>query len=205
MRLAIAAGATGVNDGQDADGDGRLDGVASGRPTWQFLAEYRRRVLGPEPTRFGVWATSAREQLGDGQRVRSYAAGGHVVMAIDDRARISLEVFRGRNLDDLHGGIGQGYDARLGRGVDSGGGWAETEVAITSRHWIAAGGSVDTTSRGDVGPRGRTVNATIFSSVRYRPRESVQIGLEYIRWMTTYRDTRTGTANRWNLHGTLFF
>jgi len=205
VRVAVAAAATGAIDHQDADQDGHLDGTAAGLPMGQALIEYRTRAGSKVPLRLGVWGHLAREELSTGEEVPSWSVGGHLFAPIGPRNVVMIEGYRGRNLDDIGGGIGQGYSTSRGRGIDAGGGWIEVATVLTRRHMFAVGESFDMVQAADVDMGERIANLVGYGVIRYKPHDSVQLGFEYSHWITRYKDAPSGNANRYNLHATVFF
>jgi hypothetical protein len=205
IRIGVAAAATGYLDRMDLDGDGQLDGFASGLPMLQWIAEYRERVRGDQLIRFGISGHAARTELADGTRHPASSINAHVFVPVEKKVMLLAEGYVGKNLADIGGGIGQGVDPMTMDSVHSKGGWVEAAVLPTSRHMLAVGSSVDTASSADVSPGARTSNRTFYGVLRYKPTSSLQLGLEYLNWRTRYKDVGDGVANRFDLHASVLF
>lgn len=205
VRVAVAAAATGVLDQRDQDGDGQLDGMAAATPMIQGLIEVRKRMHGDAAMRFGVWGHVASDELADGTRHPSRSIGMHFFMPAAPMMVWMGEAYVGSNLPDVGGGIGQGVDPVTGEEIQSLGGWFESAVIPTRRHMIAVGFSGDLVRPDDVQMGDRTANGTIYGVVRYKPKTTLQLGLEYLYWKTVYKDAGEGVANRFNMHLSVFF
>ena len=83
-----------------------------------------------------------------------------------------------------------------GRTIRALGGWAELAVIPTQKHMIAFGGSGDFARASDLEMGDREKNGTAYAVLRYKPKASLQLGLEYLYWKTVYKGMSDGTANR---------
>jgi hypothetical protein len=205
IRMGVSVATTGAVDAQDLDGDGRLDGTESGVPMFQGLIEYRMRLSGPNPFRIGFWGHTAQEELADGTELTSRGVGAHVFLPLVGPVAVLGEIYRGRNLSDIRGGIGQGINPARMIEIDSTGGWIEMAIVPNNRHMLAVGNTADNPDSEDLEAGDRDLNTTTYAVYRYRPHESVQLGLEYIRWNTEYKLAPDAAANRFNVHMTTYF
>jgi hypothetical protein len=85
------------------------------------------------------------------------------------------------------------------------GGWIEAAVMASKRHMIAIGQSGDFVNEADLMQGDRASNTTMYGVLRYKPKLTLQLGLEYLHWRTTYLGMGTGVANRFNMHLSVFF
>ena len=203
LRVATAVAVSGVVDQQDLDHVGQPDGMASGSPMLQWLIEYRFRWHGIG--RVGVWGHVAREELGDGTRHGSSSVGTHVSVPVTRRVTVLGEGYFGENAADIGGGIGQGVDPVTGRRIQGLGGWLEAATMPTAKVMLALGVSGDTARARDIEVGDRETNTTGYGVLRYKPRPSIQLGLEYLHWVTTYKEMGRGVANRFDFHLSCFF
>lgn len=203
VRAGVSVSASGAIDAQDLDGDGRMDGAESGTPMLQWLLEQRWRFRG-DILRVGMWGHVGREQLADGTELSSWSLGSHLMVPVARKLMVLGEIFHGQNLDDVRGGIDQGVNPVRMEEITSTGGWLEAAL-ILGDHMVAGGNTFDLPSSRDLDDGARESNITGYGVYRYRPHQSVQLGAEFIRWFTGYKNARDGRANRVNLHMTVFF
>ena len=204
VRIAVAAAATGTLDQRDLDGDGQVDGVASGTPMLQGLIELRQPTRRGQMILLGVWGHVAREELANGKRYPSRSIGAHLQVPVPF-GTWSAEVYGGSNSADIGGAVGRSADPMTNKSVRSVGGWLELTMQATKRHQLAMGGSGDFAVRDDVMPGDRWGNGTVWGALRYQPKSSLRLGLEYLYWKTLYRDTSPGIANRVDVHLSVLF
>lgn len=206
LEVAIAAGAPAVLDPEDVDRDGQVDAMASGAPMLQWLIEGRARI-GPDgqDVRLGLSGHVARTELGDGTTRGAASIGGHFFVPFGDFAVLLGEGYVGTAMAELGGGIGQGVLPMTGKLVHALGGWVELALLPSKRHMLAVGSSVDVASARDIEGGDRQRNGTVYEVLRYRPRPSLELGLEHLYWKTYYRGMSPGVANRIDVHLSVFF
>lgn len=206
VHLAVAAAAPAVLDPQDLDNDGQVDSRASLQPMLQWLLEVRSRLGGYDSiARIGISGHAARTELGDGTSHASASIATHFFIPFSKAVVILGEGYLGSNLAELGGGIGQGVNPITTKPIRSLGGWIELAVLPTPRHMLSTGTSIDTARTEDLEVGGRERNATIYNVLRYKPRPSLQLGLEHLYWKTQYKAMPVGVANRVNVHFSVFF
>lgn len=205
VRVAVAAAATGTLDQRDLDGDGQLDGMASATPMIQGLIEFRKRMRGDSAMRVGVWGHVARDELADGTRHASNSVGAHFFLPAAPMMVWIAEVYTGRNVADIGGGIGHSVNPITGRTIRAWGGWAEAAFVPTKKHMLAFGASGDFARNSDLEMGDRSSNGTAYGVIRYKPKQSLQLGFEYLYWKTLYKGMSSGVANRFNMHLSVFF
>ncbi|MGN6103565.1 MAG: hypothetical protein ACTHU0_00430 [Kofleriaceae bacterium] len=204
LLMAVAAAAPAVLDPQDRDGDGRVDGMASGAPMLQFLVEMSGPML-RQQARLGVSGHVGRTELASGERTASHSVAAHVYLPFGRFAALHGEGYIGSNLAELGGGIGQGVNAATGKAIQGLGGWIELAMMPSSRHLLAVGASADVARAEDLEIGDRERNRTIYQALRYKPKQAIQLGLEYLYWRTAYHGMTGGTANRVDAHVSVFF
>lgn len=205
VRIAVAAAATGTLDQRDMDADGQLDGISAGVPSVQGLIEVRKRMRGDAALRVGLWGHFAKDELADGTRYPARSIGGHLFLPVAPMLVWIAEAYTGTNTADIGGGIGQGVNPVTGRTIRSLGGWFEVAAVPTRKHMLAVGGSGDFAREADLEMGDRSANGTVYGVLRYKPRQSLQLGLEYLYWKTTYKGMAAGVANRFDMHLSVFF
>lgn len=205
IRIAVAAAATGTLDQRDMDNDGQLDGIGAATPSIQGLIEFRRRMRGDAALRIGLWGHVAKDELANGTRYPARSVGGHIFLPAAPMMVWIAEIYGGSNTTDIGGGIGQGVNPITGRTIRSIGGWFEVAMVPTKKHMLAVGGSGDFAREADLEMGDRASNGTVYGVIRYKPKQSLQLGLEYLYWKTTYMGMSAGVANRFNMHLSVFF
>ena len=107
------------------------------------------------------------------------------------------EAFSGRDLDAYLGGIGQGYDATLGKGIRSDGGWAALTLKPTPKWQFNVGGGFDKVPKADVSTAtARTFNSVIFGNAQYAFTANFTLGLEVSALRTEYKGEDDGDSVR---------
>jgi hypothetical protein len=195
--FGLMLGNTGAQDNQNIDANGFRDGEASGLPTVQARIAHRF-PMGEGAAEFGIWGHRAWEQVdtvsGRNADFHSVAVGFDFKVPFGKTFTFMGEGWKGRNLDDVRGGIFQGINA-TGREIHSQGGWAELGWA-RSKVWAMHGGyTVDNPDNGDVGAGGRAANRVGYVGVRWNY-DPVEFGIDYMRWVTDFVDDPSGRDNR---------
>ena len=70
---------------------------------------------------------------------------------------------------------------------------------------VAIGASGDYANEEDLEMGDRKHNRTTYGVLRYKPKASLQLGVEYLYWKTRYVGMSAGVANRVNMHLSVFF
>jgi hypothetical protein len=197
-------GASGAVDGQDLDGDGFRDGETAVVPTFQARAGYSRPLAG-QTFAIGVWGHFAEQQLN-----RSFVAGraefdsslAGLDFTIPIVASLGLkgEVWKGRGLSDVRGGIGQSINTVTGEVIEAAGGWAELSYKLNSHYTVNLGATLDNPFARDVpSPAGRIRNRAFYLANRFSLGRGFSFGVDYGYWHTKYKAQPTGINNRFNL------
>lgn len=201
------AGATGAVDAQDLDpagttGAGYRDGDQAAMPTFQGRVAWRTPVADwKRDFEFGIWAHRANEEtdtpVGSERNFVSSAYGIDVQVPIwRDRLWVKGELWQGRNLDDVRGGILQGINAS-GVEVRSEGGFGEIGWKANSVVTLHAGASFDNPENEDLNPNAgsRSRDQIAYGAIRF-DFKPVLIGFDYLRWVTGYQGVDEGDDNR---------
>jgi hypothetical protein len=203
-------GETGAIDGQDLDpaggtGSGYLDGSQSGLPTLQARAAVITPMLDwKQNLEFGLWAHRAKEEtdvpVGTATHFDSSAYGLDLQLPLYQQVVwLKGELWAGRNLGDVRGGILQDINA-TGKPIRSQGGWTEVGAAPLDHVKVYAGYAWDNPENGDLNPNSaanaaRTRNTTWYGAIRF-DFKPVTFGLDYLHWVTSYQTFHNGTDNR---------
>jgi hypothetical protein len=188
-------GMTGADDNRDLDNNGVRDGEASGRPTLQTRMGYRQPIGEKKQLlEFAVWGHNARETVdlglppGGRQNFNSYAAGFDVMAPIySDIVAFKGEIWTGRNMDDLRGGILQGINTATARTIRADGGWAELSVKPIKWYSIHGGYTIDNPQDDDLPGQAPGQNNVWYVANRFYF-DPMEFGLDYLNWTTHYKD-----------------
>ncbi|MDX1999269.1 MAG: DcaP family trimeric outer membrane transporter [Thermoanaerobaculia bacterium] len=215
--LQTALGATGAVDNQSLDlapaGTSvvaNLDGVDSAVPTTQLRLAYQGASwVAGKKFELGAWGHSAREELPEGApRINgrndwdSRALGIDIKLPLAAKFDFEAELWSGKNLDDVRGGIGQGVnvtagDRNLGAEVESTGGWAQVGFSPCTWFTLYGGYSFDDPEDGLAASGARDRNTVYFVATRFKPSANLSFGLDYLNWTTEWTGgLNDGTDNR---------
>jgi hypothetical protein len=218
FNLQAMIGETGAVDGQDNDpagttGNGYLDGSQSGQPTMQA----RAAVIIPmadwkKNTEFGVWVHRAEEStdvnVGTHDNFTSSAYGLDLSLPVyQDVVWIKTELWEGRNLGDVRGGILQDINT-AGQEVHSQGGFFEVGTQLPGETFkpvkAYAGYSWDNPENDDLSANSATNAARTRNSIWYLALrfdfKPITFGLDYLHWVTSYQTFHNGTDNRFQAY-----
>lgn len=204
LYAAVAALRTGAINNRDLDGDGTADGIDSGKPMLQARAGLQS-LFGRVDVH--VWGHYAWDEVdtpvaGEDEFI-GRCVGADLTVRLGDGIAVAGEAWKGKNLDDVRGGVGQGVNTVTGGEIDAWGGWAELRVKLTEWYTPIVGVTLDRPDTDDLNPAAaggaRKKNLTTFLSNYFDLGGGLQIGLEYISWETKYKGLDEGDANRFNL------
>ena len=109
---------------------------------------------------------------------------------------LKAEAWRGRNLDDYLGAIGQGINLGEEHCLSAHGGWASLELDATERLTLSAGAGLDDPDDADLEPGARSHNRAIWVNGFYELTRELTAALEISHWRTQYLARPTGGALR---------
>lgn len=203
--LQGAIGLSGADDNSDLDaagtfGAGFRDGETSSRPTIQGRLAYRFPLWEKQNFELGVWGHRAWEEpdtrFNGENDFDSHALGLDLTLPLfRDMLWVKGELWEGKNVDDVRGGIFQGINTVTGREISSIGGFAEVGVKPLSWYTISAGYSTDDPQNSDLNAGGRAQNQIWYFSQR-ASFDPVEFGIDYLYWKTKYIGFDAGDDNR---------
>jgi regulator of replication initiation timing len=176
-------------------------GESSGLPAYAVRTSWNSAVNG-KPITFGASGYYSRQNWGFDWNVDGWAAAADWNIPIATRFAISGEVYRGRAVGGLSGGIGQSVlfsgnpfdEASEFRAVNSTGGWSQLKfLANTKLEFNGALGIDDPFSRdihafpSPIGyyPNALAANRSVMGNFVYRPRSDLLFSGEYRHLRTT--------------------
>lgn len=207
---AVAVARTGAIDRKNLDtgGDTMRDGDASGRPMLQGRIGLARLL--EKRVDLGVWGHYGWERteapIGGHSEFHTGSVGGDLRIKIIDELTFSGEIWYGKNLSDVRGGIDQGINVTRGNEIASRGGWAELVAQLADPYQVAAGVGVDDprdSSLSTAQQRSHNIAPYLWNKVDFGG--GFAIGAEAIFWATDYLNVETGRANRYSLFVTWSF
>ncbi len=216
--LTGAVGVTGANDAANLDGPAATNNFfdgETGNPTWQARLGYEiEGWVEKKKNTIGFWTHWAREKLdvavaatGFETDFTSNMFGVDLTLYLHDRVWLKGELWMGKNLDDVRGGIAQGVTTTAiagsipGHEVRSQGGWAELWVQVLSWWTPVFGISFDDPDDKYFGPMNRDLDVIPYlcNRLTFGP---ISMGFDYMHWVTEYegpgiRDGRNERLDFW--------
>ena len=110
---------------------------------------------------------------------------GTLFLPVHQKVALQGTIWQGKNLDTYYGGIGQGINTTLQRGIGARGGYIQLITDLTDRlNWNLAYG-IDDPDNQDLNNGNRSKNQVMLTSVYYKITSAVTAAFEY-NYMTTY-------------------
>ena len=207
---AIAFAQTGAIDRQNLDGaaDTARDGDASARPMIQGRLGLAK--LFGKRVDVGAWGHFGweRTEIPVAGRTIFYTAsvGSDLKIKIIDELTFSGEVWYGKNLSDVRGGIDQGINVTRGNEIASRGGWGELVAQLADPYFVAAGVGVDDPRNSSLSlATQRSHNIAPYLWNKFDFGGGFTMGAEAIFWATEYLNVEAGRANRYSIFVTYSF
>ena len=193
-------------------------GESSGLPAYAFRLGWNDSSKG-RPMGLGVSGYYSRQDWGNDWNVDGWATAADWRIPFSSNVELSGELYRGRGIGGLGGGIGQsilfsGNPLAPGfRSVDSAGGWSQLKVIATSRLEFNGVFGMDNPFGADIRalpapigyyPSVLTANRSEMANFVYRPRSDILFSGEY-RHLRTNQIGGLNTADQVNMvMGVLF-
>jgi hypothetical protein len=177
-------------------------GEDSGKPALQGRIAYSRPLpwTGKEASigLSGQWADRQlpNELHDDHYEFTSTVGALDLTLPITSLITLKAEAFKGKSIDCLLGGIGQGINLDTQEEIHSKGSWAAVSFGPVRKYTLNLGAGIDDPDDEDLSDGGRTRNTSVWGNVLYDLNEAVQIGLEVSRWDTEYKNLEDGDAWR---------
>jgi transglutaminase-like putative cysteine protease len=198
ISAAVALGLTGAIDGQDLDNNGTRDGEESGMPNIEARLGWKG-----SKSAVGLWGAFAKEEtdapVGGSTNFDSSLLGVDWSFGLTSVLDVRGEAWTGKNLSDFRGGITQGVNSTTGSEISSSGGWVELGFNANPAYRIAFGYSVDDPDNDDVPAGGRTKNSAFFVHNQWQLGSGLELGANYLYWVTDYNGAPKGKDNRFNV------
>lgn len=187
-------------------------GEASSQPAFATRVAWSRNLFG-QPLSFGAGGYYSRQNWGFGHHIDGWAGMADLQLPLGRRFGLTGEVYRGRAIGGLGGGIGQtvlstGAPNYAIAGLDSVGGWSQLKFRATSKLEFNGSFGQDNPFASDVRAFSNTAGYSPFTLVRnrgslvnfiYRPRSNLLFSAEYRHLRTFDISNENWTADQVNL------
>lgn len=192
--------------GEDIDGGMQDDGADSGYPSVQYNLCMETPLLISRPAKFSVsghWGNETVDATVSNQVVESDAKDyntwsviGSMILPVHEKVALQGTIWQGKNLDTYYGGIGQGINKTLQKGIGAQGGYIQLITDLTEKlNWNLSYGMDDPDNQ-DLNVGNRSKNQMVFSSVYYKITSAVTAAIEYSYMTTSYKDQANASNNR---------
>lgn len=205
--LKAAVGLTGAVNNQDLDTPtGERDGFDSGLPHLQMRAGFRPfELVEKKRAEIGAWGMFGRTEtdtaFGGEHRFDTWTMGLDWQIALTSSLTLRGEVWRGENLGDVRGGIGQTINTTTGKEIGSTGGWAELVCACTAKTKFHVGGTMDDPDNDDLAAGNPDRNLSGYVGTIMDWETGIRTGFDVTYWQTEYAGaTLDGNALRFDLY-----
>lgn len=199
FETAFGAGLSGAVSSSNVTTGGLRSGENSGIPMLAARVGWSRKNDAGGKWQLGVWGhVSEDEYDATGLGVDNYSSSSlgvdFAAPIIGDKLWVQGEVWSGKNMDDVRGGIFQGVNS-LGEEINATGGWTELDWKATPTMTLIGGISTDDPDNADVNLNAPNDNTIAYLAANWKF-DQVRIGLEYLNWTTQFNGLEEGTANR---------
>ena len=185
LKFALQYGRNGGN----IDGDGQPDENAAAVPNYHGSLVLRSRLLSERQSVFSISGAYGREKLSGTANPGTYESWlihGGVQLPLSQRFTLQGIAWKGENLDNYLGGIGQGINAVTGSEVSTRGGWGQLVYNLTKNTRTSVGYGIEDPEDEDLSGDARTRNDRIFTNFFYNATDRVTFGVEYSLLRTDY-------------------
>ncbi|MCB9782365.1 MAG: hypothetical protein H6751_05320 [Candidatus Omnitrophica bacterium] len=126
----------------------------------------------------------------------SQAGALDLTLPLTSLITLKAEAFKGKNLDMLLGGIGQGINMVTMEEIESQGGWAQLSVGPICNMTYSVGAAIDDPDDNDLANGARSKNTSYWANILYDINEAVTVGFELSKWETEYKNLEDGDSLR---------
>jgi hypothetical protein len=192
--------------GEDIDGGMQDDGADSGYPTVQYNLCLETPLLTDKATKLSVsghWGNETVDSTvsnvivdADVKDYITWSVIGSLFLPLHQKVALQGTIWQGENLDTYFGGIGQGINKTLHKGIGAKGGYIQLITDLTdSLNWNLAYG-IDDPNDQDLNNGDRSKNQMVVSSVYYKITSAVTAAFEYNYMITSYKAQSNAADNR---------
>jgi hypothetical protein len=202
----VAKAAAARTIGQDIDGGGQDDGADADYPTFQGNLYLESKLLTDRATKFGVsghfgsevmdTVVSNKVVVEDSKTYNTWSIQGNAFLPLASFLTLQGSIWAGENLDTYYGGVGQGVNKTLEKGIKAKGGWVQALVDVTSAWSVNIGYGIDDPDNEDLNAGDRSKNENVFANTYYAVNSAVTLGVEYTYMTTSYKAQDDSPNNR---------
>lgn len=173
-------------------------GSDSGKPTGQARLALRAPGLRGGPVTLGVSGHVGEQECDSlATDITTWSAGVDASLPIHERVTLQGEAWSGQAVCRYLGGIGQGVNPDLGRGIRASGGWLALQTEPAPAWRVNLGAGLDDPLNRDLSPGQRSRNASFWTNAsRHFFGDVLKVGLELMWMRTRYVDREGGAAWR---------
>ena len=183
---------------------GTLDsGEDSGTPTLQARVSMAMDTFGPEKATFGISGHYGEEEYdtnagGGNKEFESWSINFDYTQPVSEKVTVKAELFKGQNLNQYLGGIGQGVNLddtpnhNLYEEIGSKGGWIAASLGPWKNKNYNVGIAFDSADPDNLTENtgtstSRRLNQSVFANVMCSLNSNVDVGFELSHWRTEYK------------------
>ncbi|MDD5678864.1 MAG: hypothetical protein PHW60_12880 [Kiritimatiellae bacterium] len=192
--------------GEDIDGGMQDDGADSGYPSVQYNLSLETPLLTDKATKLSVsghWGNETVDSVvsnapvdSDVRDYNTWSVIGSLYLPVHHKVALQGTVWQGRNLDTYYGGIGQGINRTLQKGIGASGGYIQLITDLTDcLNWNMAYG-IDDPDDLDLNDGNRSKNQALITSVYYKITSAATAAFEYYYMTTSYKGQSAASDNR---------
>ena len=193
-------------NGSDVDGDSQPDETAASSPNFHGGLVLKTRLLSDRQSVFTISGAYGREKLNGSDNPGTYESRlvhGGVQLPLSQQLTLQGVFWKGANLDNYLGGIGQGINSIKGTEVSTYGAWGQLSCALTQKVRVSVGYGVEDPDDEDLedmpAQEGiRVHNDRFFTNFFFTPTDRLTFGAEYSLVRTDYADSRDMKNHRAN-------
>lgn len=192
--------------GEDIDGGMQDDGADSGYPSVQYNLGLESPLLTSKPAKLSVsghWGNETVDSTvsnvvvdADAKDYNTWSVIGSLFLPLHPNVALQGIIWHGKNLDTYYGGIGQGINKALQRGIGANGGYIQLVTDLSDRlNWNLAFG-IDDPDDQDLSNGNRSQNKAVITSAYYKITSAVTAAFEYYYMTTSYKGQSAASDNR---------
>lgn len=196
--------------GQDIDGQGVDDGSDAGFPTVQgnLIYELPSPFVSSQKMKVSVSGHYGQEEVDrpgfvGSQNFNTWSVIGSAKVPLTETLAVQGSIWRGENLEEYYGGIGQGINLVKDTGIAAWGGWIQGVWQYRPDWQFNLGAGIDNPDDGDLNAANRSNNYFVAASSYYDIAPGLTVAAEYSYMVTDYLQ-RASAANH-RVHGSVIF